>query len=419
MDCLLMISGLNVAHVNKAQPQYCSNVCMKVNAKLGGTSCKVVNANLPFPRPTMIIGADVSHPAPGSLQASMAAITVSFDKHCCRYAAAVQTNGHRVEMIHETNIKTMLMPLIRHWISSPKAGAGTGPQHIYYFRDGVSEGQYSKVLNEEVAHMKAAMIAEFGESAKTIKWTVAVCTKRHHVRFFPKDNDTQAGDRNGNPLPGTLVENDVTHPFEYDFYLNAHTAIQGTARPVHYQILLDEAKVPVNYFQKMIYNFSYQYMRSTTPVSICKFLNMISLCLANSLQSPPFTMLTWLPIVLAHMRLRMHLLVPKVARSLRSAAKMPQLLLTVAVPMMALLKPAHPPPLTFFLSFPWAIPTTVRLLPRFVLACGTSRFPHHFSSSIPCFARFRFSTCISITFSWPSALTHLLLRISFSNMGAF
>jgi hypothetical protein len=50
-----------------------------------------------------------------------------------------------------------------------------------------------------------------------MKWTVTVCSKRHHIRFFPKDNDSAAGDRNGNALPGTLVERDVTHPFEYDF----------------------------------------------------------------------------------------------------------------------------------------------------------------------------------------------------------
>jgi hypothetical protein len=36
------------------------------------------------------------------------------------------------------------------------------------------------------------------------------------------------GDKNGNALPGTLVEHDVTHPFEYDFckyffYRDMHT----------------------------------------------------------------------------------------------------------------------------------------------------------------------------------------------------
>ncbi|KAH8777302.1 eukaryotic translation initiation factor-like protein 2C 2 [Hyaloscypha finlandica] len=258
---------VNVAHVQKAQPQYCSNVCMKVNAKLGGTTSKVVSSKNWFSVPTMILGADVSHPSPGSPQASMAALTMSFDQNACRYAAAVQTNGHRVEMITPANIRSMMLPLFEQWIT--KVGGGRGPSHIYYFRDGVSEGQYAHVLNNELADMKEALVEKYGAPvAGGIKWTVIVCTKRHHIRFFPKDGDSQAADRNANALPGTLVESDVTHPFEYDFYLSAHSAIQGTARPVHYHVLQDEAKVPVNDLQKMIYQFSYQYMRSTTPVSL-------------------------------------------------------------------------------------------------------------------------------------------------------
>lgn len=52
--------------------------------------------------------------------------------------------------------------------------------------------------------------------------------------------------------------------------MNSHSAIQGTARPVHYHVLLDEANIPPNVFQNMIYQSCYQYMRSTTPVSLCK-----------------------------------------------------------------------------------------------------------------------------------------------------
>ncbi|KAG4026171.1 hypothetical protein MFRU_044g00410 [Monilinia fructicola] len=260
---------MNVAHVMKAQPQYCSNVCMKVNAKLGGTTCKVADTKplRPFfTRPTMIIGADVSHATPGSPQSSMACLTMSMDSTACRYAAAVQTNGHRVEMISKDNIKTMMIPLFRQWVA--KVGNGSGPRHIYYFRDGVSEGQFEHVINQEVKDMKDALNEAFGPSGASILWTVTVCTKRHHLRFFPKDNDMAAGDKNGNALPGTLVERDITHPFEYDFYLSSHSAIQGTARPVHYQVIMDEAKVPVNDFQRMVYQHCYQYMRSTTPVSL-------------------------------------------------------------------------------------------------------------------------------------------------------
>lgn len=55
----LITQMLNCAHVQKAQPQYCSNVCMKFNAKLGGTSCKAIDSrdNKPFFKiPTMVIG---------------------------------------------------------------------------------------------------------------------------------------------------------------------------------------------------------------------------------------------------------------------------------------------------------------------------------------------------------------------------
>lgn len=50
-----------------------------------------------------------------------------------------------------------------------------------------------------------------------IKYTVIVATKRHHIRFFPREGDAHSADRNGNALPGTLVERDITHPFEDDF----------------------------------------------------------------------------------------------------------------------------------------------------------------------------------------------------------
>jgi eukaryotic translation initiation factor 2C len=100
----------------------------------------------------MIIGADVSHAAPGSQQPSMAAMTVSMDTTATRYAAAVETNGHRVEMIATRNLEDMLRPLLTEWAQT--VGQGRMPKHIYYFRDGVSEGQYQAVLKAEVADIK-------------------------------------------------------------------------------------------------------------------------------------------------------------------------------------------------------------------------------------------------------------------------
>lgn len=52
------------------------------------------------------------------------------------------------------------------------------------------------------------------------KITVVVVGKRHHVRFFPNSNDA---DRSGNCPAGTVVDKDIVHPTEFDFYLQSHS----------------------------------------------------------------------------------------------------------------------------------------------------------------------------------------------------
>ncbi|KAJ1324229.1 eukaryotic translation initiation factor 2C [Microdochium nivale] len=267
MDCRYCVVSqcLQGMHVKKNQAQYASNVVMKVNSKLGGATCKIAGPQPTTPpffqMPTMIIGADVSHASPGSSTASMAAMTMSMDKHAMRYAAACETNGHRVEIIQPALIHGNLAKLLRHWVKIN----GCAPKHIYYFRDGVSDGQFQQVIDREVKEVKRLFKNE--KMAEPLV-TVIIATKRHHIRFFPKKGDKNAADRNNNPLPGTVVEHTATHPHHYDFYLCSHVAIQGTARPVHYIVIYDEAKVEPAKLQKMIYHQCYQYCRSTTPVSI-------------------------------------------------------------------------------------------------------------------------------------------------------
>ncbi|KAK0725380.1 putative eukaryotic translation initiation factor [Lasiosphaeris hirsuta] len=241
--------------VRQAQPQYCSNVSMKVNAKLGGQTSRIFGDT--FNKvPTMFIGVDVSHAAPGSQQPSMAAMCASVDKDAAIYDAAVQTNGWRTEILTPENTNQMLGPMIEDFRGRNRVQI----EHVFYMRDGVSEGQFAHVIEYELTEIKKTFMEI---QNKIPKITVIIATKRHHIRFFP-----ERGDRNGNCFPGTLVEREVTHPFQYDFYLCSHSAIQGTARPVHYNVIHDEIKKSPDDLQKMIYQHCYQYCRSTTPVSL-------------------------------------------------------------------------------------------------------------------------------------------------------
>jgi len=57
-------------HMMQAKKQYCANVCLKINVKLGGMNSFLNPTQIPFitERPTILMGADVTHPAPGKLK---------------------------------------------------------------------------------------------------------------------------------------------------------------------------------------------------------------------------------------------------------------------------------------------------------------------------------------------------------------
>lgn len=258
---------VQAAHVAKNNPQYISNVLMKVNAKLGGATARAIPKapGAALKPQSMIIGADVTHPALGVWSPSMAAMAVCMDTFGGRYWGACESNGERIEMIARSNIEVMLTPLVREWMAT--VGGGRAPDNVYYFRDGVSTGQFEQVLQQEVFDMKSIFMKLTQDQWKG-KFTVVVANKRHHIRAFP---DKSVADRNLNPLPGTLIERDVTSPHDWDFLLYSHIALQGTSRPVHYHVILDQIKHRPEELENMIYDHCYQYMRSTTSVSLCKF----------------------------------------------------------------------------------------------------------------------------------------------------
>ena len=58
---------VQVKNVNKTSPQTLSNLCLKINVKLGGVNNILVPTMRPkiFSEPVIFIGADVTHPPAG------------------------------------------------------------------------------------------------------------------------------------------------------------------------------------------------------------------------------------------------------------------------------------------------------------------------------------------------------------------
>ncbi|KAI9320095.1 Piwi domain-containing protein [Dichotomocladium elegans] len=252
---------LQSKHIADAKKQYCANVCLKVNMKLGGMNLFLSPPQIPFisARPTIILGADVTHPAPGDMnRPSVAAVTASMDARASRYASAIRVQANRTEMI--ADLGSMVKELLKSFYQS----CGQKPERILFYRDGVSEGQFSEVLHSEINQIKDACLSLDRAYKPTI--TFVVVQKRHHARFFPMG--PQDADRSGNCQPGTVVDSTIVHPFEFDFYLQSHAGLQGTSRPTHYHVLYDDNNFSPDQLQELTYRLCYIYGRATRAVSI-------------------------------------------------------------------------------------------------------------------------------------------------------
>ena len=60
---------------------------------------------------------------------------------------------------------------------------------------------------------------------------------------------------------GTVVDHSVTHPAEYDWYLNSHAGLQGTSKSAHYHVLHDDTGMPIDELQTFTYHTTYLYCR--------------------------------------------------------------------------------------------------------------------------------------------------------------
>ncbi|CAK9293816.1 unnamed protein product [Gordionus sp. m RMFG-2023] len=249
-------------NVNKTSPQTLSNLCLKINVKLGGINNILVPNIRPkvFNEPVIFLGADVTHPPAGdSKKPSIAALVGSMDAHPSRYAASVRIQTHRQEII--TDLSKMVKELLIQFYRSTRFK----PTRIIFYRDGVSEGQFNQVLQHELRALReACMKLEVGYQPGI---TFIVVQKRHHTRLFCADKKEQIG-KSGNIPAGTTVDVGITHPTEFDFYLCSHAGIQGTSRPSHYHVLWDDNLFNSDELQQLTYQLCHTYVRCTRSVSI-------------------------------------------------------------------------------------------------------------------------------------------------------
>lgn len=253
-----------------ANAQYIANVAMKFNLKLGGSN-HFVKFNFPL-NETMVVGIDVTHPSPSSSEKapSVAGMVASVDANLGQWPAILRRQGvARQEMV--TALQEMLSTRLVLWRAKNKVL----PKNILVYRDGVSEGQYDIVIKDELPLLRNACQELYPQAAQKQGYphiTIIIVGKRHHTRFYP--TSAQNATKTHNNRPGTVVDRGVTEARNWDFFLQPHAAIKGTARPIHYFVIHDEIfhlmprQDAVDRLEALTHNLCYVYGRATKAVSV-------------------------------------------------------------------------------------------------------------------------------------------------------
>ncbi|CAJ1961004.1 unnamed protein product [Sphenostylis stenocarpa] len=254
----------------KFDHQYITNVLLKINLKFGG-----VNTNLSMEhekkipivsaKPTLILGMHVSHGSPVGLNVPSIAAVVS--SRCwpqiTRYRAAVRAQSAKNQLIqslfmpdeadHPSEDKGIIRELLLEFFESSKS---IKPQQIIIFRDGVSESQFKRVLNDELNQIIQACKLLDGDWDP--KFTLIIAQKNHHTRFF------NANDEDYDVPVGLSPQQKKKRKVNAAETTRQH----GTTRPVHYHVLHDEIGFSTDELQELVHSLSYMYQKSTAAVSL-------------------------------------------------------------------------------------------------------------------------------------------------------
>jgi len=99
----------------------------------------------------MYLGADVTHPSPDQREIpSVVGVAASHDPYGAAYNMQYRLQRSALEEIED--MESITLEHLRVYQQYRK----TYPEHILYYRDGVSDGQFPKIKNDELRGIYAA-----------------------------------------------------------------------------------------------------------------------------------------------------------------------------------------------------------------------------------------------------------------------
>ncbi|CRK90587.1 CLUMA_CG004289, isoform A [Clunio marinus] len=221
-----------------------TKIVIQMNCKLGGAPWMI---KIPLDG-IMTVGFDVTHDT-NNRNMSYGAFVASMDLNkSVKFFSTVNSHatGAEISPIIGSNMISALTQF--------KETHNSLPSQIFYYRDGVGDGQIEQVHSGEVKQIEKTLVEfynKYGDDTK-LRFCFIIVNKRINTRFFHARSDD-------NVESGTIVDSTVTLPERYDFYLVSQSVRQGTVAPTSYNIIYDTSGFSPEKIQRFTYKMCHLY----------------------------------------------------------------------------------------------------------------------------------------------------------------
>ncbi|XP_023290765.1 piwi-like protein Siwi isoform X2 [Orussus abietinus] len=254
---------------NKNPMSIVTKVAVQINCKIGGAPWTV---EVPLSG-LMVVGFDVCHDT-SSKQRDFGAMVASLDKSFCRYFSAVSAHSTGEELSNDLSVNLCkALHVYREYNNAL-------PQRIVIYRDGVGEGQIPYVFEHEVEQLKQKLAGVYGTAP--VRMAFILVTKKINTRLFKMPGD--------NPDPGTVVDDVVTNPVKYDFFVVSQLVRQGTVSPAAYSIISDNVGLDADKLQRLTFKLTHMYYNWSGTVRVpapCQYAHKLAFLVGQAIHVPP------------------------------------------------------------------------------------------------------------------------------------
>uniref|UniRef100_A0A8C9JL02 Piwi like RNA-mediated silencing 3 n=1 Tax=Panthera tigris altaica TaxID=74533 RepID=A0A8C9JL02_PANTA len=156
------------------------------------------------------------------------------------------------------------------------------PQSIIVYRDGVGDGQLQALIEHEVPQIRSSLKSVYGDE---VRLTVVVVKKRINTRFFAEYQG-----RLQNPLPGTVIDVEVTKRQWYDFFIVSQSVKDGTVTPTHYNVIHDTVHFTPDGIQCLTYRLCHMYYNLSGVIRVpapCHYAHKLAYLVGQSIHQEP------------------------------------------------------------------------------------------------------------------------------------